>query len=221
MKNTLRGFYFITDAGSSRAGIISDARNAIAAGVRVVQLREKRASLRRMYAQACALKRLCDHAGQTPGHPRPLLLINDRVDLALAVGADGVHLGQDDMPVSRARRLLGPDKIVGLSVGTLEQARRALQEHIDYMAVGPVFATAIKPDVPAVGLELARRVRRITALPLVAIGGITPENAGLVIAAGADAVCALRAVGAAADVKARVEEFQSLFCPRERGREDG
>jgi len=210
MKNAIRGFYFITDAGSSRRGNIDDTRNAVCAGACVVQLREKYAALRQMYAQARLLKQICFRVKAA----RPLFLINDRVDIALAVDADGVHLGQEDMPVSRARRLLGPRKIIGLSTGTLEEAERAVQESIDYIAVGPVFATAIKPEAVAVGLDLVARVRHMTRLPLVAIGGITVANAPSVIAAGADAVCALRAVCGSDKVRSRVDEFRVLFEPR-------
>lgn len=123
---------------------------------------------------------------------RARLVVNDRADIARLAGADGVHLGQTDLRPSEARRLLPEGAIVGYSTHSLAQAQDALQEPIDYLAVGPVFATLSKekPD-PVVGLELVRAVRQLTRLPLVAIGGIVPENAGAVVAAGVDGLAVI------------------------------
>jgi thiamine-phosphate pyrophosphorylase len=124
------------------------------------------------------------------------LIINDRVDLALAVGAHGVHLGQDDMPPDAARRLLGPNAIIGYSTHNIEQAIAAIKLPIDYLAIGPIFATTTKSDTaPVLGLEGSRAVREaIGRFPLVAIGGITHANAREVIQAGADSVAVISAL---------------------------
>ncbi len=202
----MRGYYFITDARLSRAGNLADVQSAVAAGVRLVQYRDKQASTPEMLAEARKLREVCQGT---------LFLINDRVDVALAVGADGVHLGQQDMPCPQARRLLGNDKIIGVSVDNLEQALRAASQGADYLGVGPIFATDTKTDAgePA-GLELLREIRRWLALPLMAIGGITLDNAPAVIAAGADGVCAISAVVTRPAVQAAIARFQGLFDPK-------
>ena len=152
-------------------------------GATVVQLREKRATALEFYEQAKAARSIAVEGGVQ-------LIINDRVDIAMAIGAMGVHLGQDDLPPEAARRLLGNDAVIGYSTHSVSQALEASRLPIDYLAIGPIFATSTKenPD-PVVGLEGLRTVREaIGSLPLVAIGGITPTNAGEVIQAGADSV---------------------------------
>ncbi len=157
------GFYFVTDAGLSRAGNASDVRSAIAAGATAVQYRAKERSARDMYHEATALRALC---GATP------FIVNDRVDLALAVRADGVHLGQDDVPCAVARRLVGDAAIVGVSVRCAAEAREAERTGADYVAVSPVFSTRTKRDAAAAcGLEVVRQVREAVAIPVVGIGG--------------------------------------------------
>jgi len=200
----MRGYYFITDTGLSRGGNVNDVRRALAAGVRIVQYRAKEASTRAMLAEALELKRLCQGA---------IFLVNDRVDVALAVDADGVHLGQDDLPYEIARRLLGPGKIIGITVSTLEEALTAAGQGADYLGVSPIFFTRTKPDAgtPA-GLALLREIRAAVDLPLAAIGGITHENAGEVIAAGADMICAISQVVTHPDVCGAVQKFQKLFA---------
>jgi thiamine-phosphate pyrophosphorylase len=200
----IKGFYFITDAGLSRAGTQSDVREAVDAGVTAVQYRCKDACVRTMLEEAIAIKKLC--AGG------PLFIVNDRVDIALACDADGVHLGQDDMPLSEARRLLGRSKVIGVTVHSEAEARRAAEESADYLGVSPVFPTKTKPDAgPAAGLALLRAVRAAVPLPLVAIGGIGLSNARDVIAAGADALCAISAVATKDDAGAEIRKFQRLF----------
>jgi len=158
-------------------------------GASLIQLREKRLSPREFYEQAKEAVAVAARSGVQ-------LIINDRVDLALAVGAHGVHLGQDDMPPEAARRLLGPNAVIGYSTHNVEQAIAATKLPIDYLAIGPIFATTTKSDTaPVLGLEGLRRVRRaIGAFPLVAIGGITRANAGEVIEAGSDSVAVISAV---------------------------
>ena len=152
-------------------------------GATLVQLREKRAPALKFYEEAQAAVAVAAERGVQ-------LIINDRVDIALAVGAAGVHLGQDDLPPDIARRLLGDDAVIGYSTHSVAQAVKAAQLPIDYLAIGPIFSTSTKenPD-PVVGLEGLRIVREtVGSLPLVAIGGITPANARDVLAAGADSV---------------------------------
>jgi thiamine-phosphate pyrophosphorylase len=128
------------------------------------------------------------------------LIVNDRVDVALEIGADGVHVGQQDMDAERARRLLGPGAIIGLSIETVEQARAAVSLDVDYLGVGPVFATATKMDAaPPLGLEGLAQVRAISRRPIVAIGGIGPQNVRQAIHSGADGVAVVSAICAADD----------------------
>jgi thiamine-phosphate pyrophosphorylase len=199
----VKGYYFITDCRLSRGGNAKDVAQALAAGVRVVQHRDKEASAAAMIAEARLLRRLCREA---------LFLINDRVDVALAVDADGVHLGQEDLHYREARRLLGEKKIIGITVNTMEQAVEAARLGADYLGVSPIFATQTKPDAgePA-GLDLLREIRALVSLPLIAIGGITLDNAPDVIEAGADGVCAISAVVTQPDVGEAIAEFQKLF----------
>src|SRR5947209_15823260 len=159
-------------------------------GATLIQLREKHASPREFYAAAEAALEVARAHGVR-------LIINDRADIALALQADGVHLGQDDLDPTAARRLLGPQAIIGHSTHNLAQAESAARLPVDYIAIGPVFATETKakPD-PVVGLEGVARVRAAlpATIPLVAIGGITTENARAVLAAGADSVAVVSAL---------------------------
>jgi thiamine-phosphate pyrophosphorylase len=172
----------------------------LAGGCRVVQLREKTMPLNDLYALARALQRRCREAGC-------LFIVNDRVDLALAVDADGVHVGQEDLPAREARRLLRPGMILGVSTHDEGQARRARDDGADYVAVGSMYPTGSKPGFRLVGPELLRRVRPEIPVPLVAIGGITVDNVAEVIRAGADAVAVISAVCAASDPAAATRRF--------------
>jgi thiamine-phosphate pyrophosphorylase len=199
----MRGYYFITEAHLSRAGNLHDVACAVAAGVRVVQYRRKEGSTKDLVAEARQLRDLCQGTR---------FVVNDWVDVALAVAADGVHLGQEDLSYPEARQLLGPDKIIGITVHNVAEALAAEACGADYLGVSPIFATATKADAGApTGVKLVAEIRRRVNLPLVAIGGITLDNAPLVIAAGAEAVCAISAVVAQADVRAEIEKFQKLF----------
>lgn len=184
----------------------------IEGGVRLVQLREKRSDADDFFDEVVRALQVARERGAR-------IIVNDRADIALAARADGVHLGQTDMPPEAARRLLGEKAIVGFSTHNLEQARAAAQMPIDYLAVGPVFATRTKenPD-ETVGLDGVRRVRdellRLNStLPLVAIGGITIENARQVLAAGADSVAIVSALvgGAPESLKERARRFVTLL----------
>jgi thiamine-phosphate pyrophosphorylase len=199
----VKGYYFITDSDLSRAGNISDVKDAEACGVNVVQYRNKNAETRAMYEEAVRLKEICQDA---------LFLINDRIDIVLAVDADGVHLGQSDMPYRAARKMLGPEKIIGITVHNLAEAIEAQHLGADYLGVSPIFQTATKSDAgkPA-GIALIEEIRAQVDIPLIAIGGINLANAPEVVRAGADGLCAISAVVAKEDVSSEIKRFQELF----------
>ena len=160
----------------------------LVAGVRTIQLRDKTASTKELLDAARSCLKLTRAVGA-------LLIVNDSIDVALASGADGVHLGQDDTQVSEARRALGDDKLIGLSTHNIEQFREGLMTSADYLAVGPVFPTSTKENPsPVVGLELVRTALEISDRPVVAIGGINVERATSVIDAGADAIAVISAL---------------------------
>ncbi|CAO0823495.1 Thiamine-phosphate synthase [Desulfarculales bacterium] len=164
------------------------ARLSIAGGADTIQLRQKAGSTREMIETARAMRHLCDQEGVA-------FIVNDRVDVALAAGAHGVHLGQDDFPLPLARQLLGPKSILGGSASDLAEARKCVAEGADYVGFGPIFATTSKADAgPAAGLALLGRVVEEIPLPVVGIGGIDALNAPLVIAVGAHGVAIISAV---------------------------
>jgi thiamine-phosphate pyrophosphorylase len=185
---TLPKLYAITDTELSNCSHLEIVERLLAGGARLIQLRDKEASAKEMFEAAQACLRLTRAAGAT-------LVINDRVDIAMAADADGVHLGQDDLTVAEARAMLGPNKIIGVSTHSVAQVEAALVTSANYIAVGPIFPTTTKvnPD-PVVGLDLLRRARALTSLPLVAIGGITLETASEVLAAGANSVAVISAL---------------------------
>jgi thiamine-phosphate diphosphorylase len=186
---SLPKLYPITDARLSGLSHREQVARLLAGGASFIQLREKHASPRDFYQEAEAALRVAREGGAR-------LIINDRVDAALALKADGVHLGQDDLPPAAARSLLGEQAIIGYSTHTVAQALEAARLPVDYLAIGPIYATSSKdnPD-PVVGLDGLRRVRQAAGdLPLVAIGGINRQNAREVIAAGADSVALINAL---------------------------
>ena len=199
----MKGYYFITDSGLSRAGNISDVKQADACSVCAVQYRNKNAETREMFDEALRLREICRNA---------LFLINDRIDIALAVDADGVHLGQSDMPYRAARKMLGPEKIIGITVHNITEATEAQRLGADYLGVSPIFQTATKSDAgkPA-GIALIEEIRAQVDIPLIAIGGINLTNAPEVVRAGADGLCAISAVVAKEDVSSEIKRFQELF----------
>ena len=161
---------------------------AVSGGVTMVQLREKKADTRDFVALGLKLKELLKPMGVP-------LIINDRIDVALAVDADGVHIGQSDMPYGIDRRLLGPDKIIGLSVETLDEVLEANKLDVDYVAVSPVYGTPTKTDTaPPFGLEGLRRAVELSVHPIVAIGGMNESTAADVFAAGADGIAVVSAI---------------------------
>ena len=187
--------YLVTDRGLAQGReTVAIVRAAIAGGVTCVQLREKHWGTGAFIDEARTLKALLD--GLTTRIP---LIINDRLDVALAIGADGVHLGQTDMHIRDARRLVGHSMIIGISAESVTDALRAEAEGADYIGISPVFATPTKADTASpLGLEGIRQIRAAGSLPLVAIGGIHQQNASAVIRAGADGVAVVSAIVAAA-----------------------
>lgn len=186
----------------------------LAGGCRLVQLRDKHTSLAEIYPVAHALAERCRQAGA-------LFVVNDRADLALAVGAGGLHVGQDDLPAAAVRRLLRPGMILGVSTHDAGQARQAIADGADYVAVGSIFPTGSKAGFKLVGPDLVRKLRPEMPVPLVGIGGITADNAGEVVAAGADAVAVISAVCGAPDPEAatrrlieRLEDARARAVPR-------
>ena len=202
--------YVILDRGAAgHRDLVPLLEAVLAGGCRAVQLREKSMPLDDLYPVARELRRRCRESGC-------LFIVNDRVDLALAVEADGVHVGQDDLPAGEARRLLRPGMILGVSTHDEGQARRARDDGADYVAVGSMFPTGSKTGFRLVGPDLVRRVRPEIPVPLVAIGGITVDNVTEVIRAGADAVAVISAVCAASDPAAAARRFlETIRAARE------
>ena len=194
--------YVVTDPDLIGERRLEDVcREALEAGVRAFQLRDKQASTRSLIGQAVGLKRLAESYGAT-------FLVNDRADVAAASGAHGVHVGQDDMPLDEARQILGKHAVIGVSVQSPGEARAAERGGADYLAANLVFETPTKTDLEgSIGLDGVRRLRAASQLPLVAIGGIKADNAAQVVAAGADGVAVVSAVMAAKDVKQACREL--------------
>lgn len=207
------GLYVVTDdtlvPGRSHEDV---AAAAVAGGARVIQLRDKRRETGELIAVARRLKAILRPFGA-------LLIINDRVDVAMASGADGVHLGLSDMSLLDARRLLGPSPLIGFSPKTEEQAAGAAGAGADYLGVGALYETQTKSDAgPAVGLRRVAQFRDLSGLPIVGIGGITPERVPGILAAGAVSVAVVSAVVAAADPQAAARRLVEAI---ERGRYPG
>ena len=213
----LTGLYLVLDTQAlGGRHEVEVAVQAIRGGAKVIQLRDKQYSKAKLLEVAQKLKKVCTEK-------EVLFIINDYLDIALASGADGLHLGQKDLPLSEARRLLPMDKLVGCSTTTLSQAVRAQSAGADYIAVGSIYPTLSKEDFKLVGLDTLRRIRGKVSLPLVAIGGIDQTNVEEVMKAGANGVAVISAVlgaedveGAARELAARIEQFRSTG-----GSEDG
>ena len=172
----------------SRFSHMEITRLAIAGGADTIQYRQKSGSTREMIEIARNMKRLCSEAGVT-------FIVNDRLDVAIAAEADGVHLGQDDFPIPMARDLLGEGRIIGGSAATLDEARKCLSEGADYVGFGPVYPTSSKDDAgPVSGIDILKQVVEIIPLPIIAIGGVGAENTAIVIRAGAHGIAVISAV---------------------------
>ena len=200
------GIYGITaakfSAGRSNLEVV---QQMIAGGIGIIQYREKRPSksFGEILAECRTIRQLTREAGV-------LFIVNDYVDIALMVDADGVHVGQDDFPVTEVRRLIGPDKLIGLSTHGPEQAAAAVQAGADYLGVGPIFSTQTKEDVCApVGLGYLDHVVRTCPLPFVAIGGIKEHNLGQVLQHGAKTVCLVTEIVGSVDIAATTRRLQA------------
>jgi thiamine-phosphate pyrophosphorylase len=198
--------YFVAD----RAGMARALRGALAGGVDLFQLRDKEASDDELLRAAGEARERCHAAGA-------LFLLNDRPDLAAACGADGVHVGQDDMPVARARAVVGPDVMVGLSTHSMQQAQRGSKSGADYIAVGPVHATPTKKGRPAIGVEPVKYAAAHVTVPWFAIGGIDAATVADVVKAGARRIVVVRAIADADDPEAAARALRAATNGGARG----
>jgi len=193
-------FYFVTDSELSKERIFSDVKNALKAGCKIIQYREKNKSTKDMIEEAKQLKKICNG--------KAIFLINDRVDIALAVNADGVHIGQDDIPFETARMLLGKEKIIGLTVHDLDEAIEAEKIGVNYIGLAPIFKTGTKEDArDPIGTKMIEIVRKNVGLPIVAVGGINKHNVRKVMEAGADSVVSIYAILNSNNVYNEISEF--------------
>jgi thiamine-phosphate pyrophosphorylase len=199
--------YFVCDTRPGGRPLEDVLRPALAGGVDAFQLRDKEAADAEVLAAAGVARELCREAGA-------LFIVNDRPDLAVAAGADGVHVGQDDVPVAQARAIVGPERIVGLSTHSRAQIDAAAG--VDYIAVGPVYATPTKAGRPAVGLELVSYAAAHARAPFFAIGGIDSANVAAVAGAGATRVVVVRAIANAADPAAAARALRAGLGERRR-----
>jgi thiamine-phosphate pyrophosphorylase len=204
MRGRLRGLYVIIDPAVARGrDEVEVAREALEGGARLIQLRDKTREKGLQLPVAEALQALCRERGA-------LFIVNDHVDLALAVGADGVHVGQKDLPVAVVRRL-APAMVIGCSTNNPDEARRAEADGADYVSVGRLFPTGSKGDTRPATTETLRAAKAAVSLPVCAIGGISETNIGDVIAAGADMAAVIAAVIAAPDVSAAARRLAARF----------
>lgn len=201
--NKERALYLISDRDIASLSHSAIAKKALTAGVRMIQLREKKLSKKEIFSEAVSIRKLTRSYKAT-------LIINDYIDIALAVDADGVHLGQDDMPMKEARMILGNKKIIGISTHSVKQAVRAQEEGADYIGFGPIFHTSTKDAGMPKGLKMLEEARRNVSIPIAAIGGIKPDTAQAVLSSGADAI----AVGSAilkGDIRKNIDIFLSVI----------
>jgi len=197
--------YFITDSRLTGRTVLEDVGSAIHAGVKIIQYREKDLTTREMIDEAGKICRLCRENDV-------LFIINDRVDIALAVDADGVHLGNEDMPYEAARRILGNTKIIGLTVHDVGEAIEAERIGADYIGISPIFETTTKPDAgtPA-GIDLIKYIKKAVKIPFVAIGGINQDNIKSVLEAGARSIAVISAIVTKDDVEKECKKFREVI----------
>lgn len=184
----IRGLYFITDSGLTKQGVLPDVRSVLSGGCRLLQYREKMKSTAAMVVEAREIAKLCKAK-------KALFFVDDRVDVAVAASADGVHIGQGDMPLADARKILGKRKIIGVTVHSVAEALQAQKLGADYVSISPIFATSTKSDAGApCGVGLIEEIKKRVRLPIVAIGGINEQNVQQVMRAGADAVAVISSI---------------------------
>lgn len=198
-----RALYLITDRLISGLTLTEIARQAIAAGVRTIQLREKEMSKGEFFKEALSLIKLFSKY-------KVLFIINDYVDIALTVDAHGVHLGQEDIPLREARKILGKDKIIGISTHSLKQALDSEREGADYIGFGPIFHTTTKNAGEPKGIDALREIKKHIKIPVVAIGGIAIENATQVLKTGADAIAVAGGI-LSGDIKTNAKKFLKII----------
>ncbi|MCD8329803.1 MAG: thiamine phosphate synthase [Lachnospiraceae bacterium] len=197
--------YLCTDRNLMTTDTLEEAvKAAIRGGVTVVQLREKDCSSAEFLEQAFRIKEITDRAGIP-------LIINDRLDVALAVDAAGVHVGQSDFPATVARRLLGPDKLIGVSAATVEEARKAEADGADYLGVGAMFATSTKTNTRPVSMERLAEIRQAVSIPIVAIGGIQASNAAQFRGTGINGLAVVSAILAQPDIEEAARKLKNIF----------
>jgi len=194
--------YALTTPPLPGGSYLAQVEAACVGGADVIQLRDKTLSARDLFRWAKELQAVCDRFGV-------FFILNDRVDVAVAADVDGVHVGQDDLPVRVVRQMVGHRKLIGCSTHSLAQALVAAGDGADYVSCGPVFATPTKPDYPAVGLSLVTEYKKFLRVPFVAIGGVDSTNVASVVSAGADRVAVVRSVGGAVNVEAEARTLKS------------
>lgn len=198
--------YLVTDRTLMSTGTLPEAvEQAILGGCTMVQLREKDISSLEFYRQAMEVKQITDQY-HVP------FIINDRVDIAMAVKADGVHIGQSDVPAAVARKLIGTDMLLGVSSASVREAIRAANDGADYLGIGAMFPTGTKPDANLVSMEELQKIRQAVKLPIVAIGGINKENASLLNHTGIDGLAIASAIIAQPDIRKSAAELKEVFC---------
>ena len=204
MKNLALSLYLVTDKSDDVEKFLNTIEEAIKGGVSVVQIREKTKDTLDFYNLALKVKEI------TTKYDVPLI-INDRVDVALAIDADGVHVGQSDMPCDVTRKLVGPDKIVGISAATIDEAEKAEKDGADYIGTGAVFPTATKDDAPKITKKDLKEIVDSINIPVVAIGGINHDNAGELIDTGIAGLSVVSAIMSSDNPKKSSEELLSIF----------
>lgn len=203
----VKGLYAITPDSTDRDALLIKVEAALLGGVRIVQYRNKRSTLnlRQHLETASALAKLCRQH-------QAIFIVNDDANLALNIGADGVHLGKDDGDIASARKLLGKEAIIGVSCyDNLSRALQAQEQGANYVAFGAMFSSSTKPDAPRATLELLREGKAQLNIPIVAIGGITLHNAADVVDAGADALAVINALFDAPDIQKAAKQFSEIF----------
>lgn len=206
-RSEIRGLCLILDAGHLRTDAVTAAEAALRGGVRFFQYRNKTGSRRAVYEEALRLRGVLRRSGA-------LFIVNDHADIAAAVDADGVHLGQDDLPLVQARKLMGAERLIGISTHRVEQALAAQDAGADYLGFGPVFPTTTKDAGPVQGADVLRRVRSSVRVPIVAIGGISETTIGEALRAGADAVAVISAVLDSPDIAEASRRLSDHFRDR-------
>ena len=202
--------YLVTDRQLMNCDSLTEAvEQAILGGCTMIQLREKELSSLEFYNQAVAVKQVTDK------YHIPLI-INDRIDIAMAVQATGVHIGQHDLPAAAVRKVIGENMLLGVSASSIAEAIQAQQDGADYLGVGATFPTGTKTDADSVSMEELQKIRAAVSLPIVVIGGINKGNAGRFKPMGIDGLAVVSAIIAQSDIKAAAAELKDLFCGKEK-----